>query len=172
MSIVFKSNLERINSYYIIRIPLAYSEKLPSRGMVMVRGVMNEIAFHEPLEPDGKGSHWIKLDETFLKDMEVSVGDTVSLSIEPINDWNEPNMPEDFMTAIHESGLMNLWSEITPKAKWDWLRFIRSTKNKTTHQRRIEIACSKLQKGDKRPCCFDRTRCTIMDVSKSGMLLD
>ncbi|PKM68611.1 MAG: hypothetical protein CVU95_03140 [Firmicutes bacterium HGW-Firmicutes-2] len=172
MGIVFDSKLEIIEAYYIIRIPLASSEKLPSRGMVMIEGTLNGVAFHTPLEPDGKGSHWFELEGAFVKDVEVSVGDPVSLSIEPINDWNEPDMPEDFMKAIHDAGLVNRWREITPKAKWDWLRFIRSTKNPSTHQRRIEVACSKLQKGDTRPCCFDRNRCTIMDVSKSGILID
>ena len=172
MSLIFESKLEIIQSHYIIRIPIAISEKFPSRGMVMIEGLINNIGFKTPLEPDGKGSHWFELDKTFIKALNIRVGDPVSLSMEAFDDWNEPIMPEDFMKAIHEGVLTSQWQGITPKAKWDWLRFIRSTKNPSTRQRRIEVACSKLQKGDTRPCCFDRTRCTIMEVSKSGVLLD
>lgn len=172
MNHVFESTLELIESYHIIRVPIAVSENLPSRGMVMIKGSINSKAFITPLEPDGKSSHWFELDEIFLKDLNITVGSLVSLSIEALDDWSVPNMPEDFMNAILENGVTSQWHGITPKAKWDWLRFIRSTKNPSTRQRRIEVACSKLQKGDTRPCCFDRTRCTIMDVSKSGILLD
>jgi len=99
-------------------------------------------------------------------------GETVSIQIEPVNDWIDPVIPEDIMDAVIKAGLLNHWNSLTVKARWEWLRWIRSTKNPATRSKRIEVACSKMQKGDKRPCCFDGTRCTITEVSKSGVLLD
>ena len=68
------------------------------------------------------------------------------------------------------AGNIDQWNSLTTKARWEWLRWIRSTKNLDTRQKRINVACDKLQKGDKRPCCFDASRCTIPEVSKSGVL--
>lgn len=172
MSIFFEAALWEIESRKIIKVPLSSSEKLPSRGMVMIQGRMNDVTFKAPLEPDGKGSHWFEVSDTLIKEAGIMVGQTVSLNIEPVNDWTEPEIPDDIMEAIIKAGLINQWNGITTKARWDWLRWIRSTKNPETRQKRIDVACSKLQKGDRRPCCFDRTRCTVPDVSKSGVLLD
>ncbi len=172
MSIFFEAIPEKIESRKVIRIPINTSEKLPSRGMVMIEGTMNNIYFKTPLEPDGKGSHWLEVNDTLSKEAGVITGQTVSLNIEAVNEWTEPEIPEDIMEAISRAGLINQWDSLTTKARWEWLRWIRSTKNQTTRQKRIDVACSKLEKGDKRPCCFDGTRCTITDVSKSGVLLD
>lgn len=170
MSIFFEAALLEIHSLKIIKIPLSSSEKLPSRGMVMIQGTMNDVTFNVPLEPDGKGSHWFEVSDTLSKEAGVIVGQTLSFNIEPVNEWIEPEIPKDIMDAIVKTGLINQWNSITTKARWDWLRWIRSTNNPATRQKRIDVACSKLQKGDKRPCCFDRSRCTIPNVSKSGVL--
>ena len=172
MTITFRAELLKIGSRKVIKIPLSSSQQLPSRGMVMVEGTINDIAFIAPLEPDGKGSHWLNVSSDLLEVMGKDIGDSLFLEIEPIDEWIEPEIPEDVKEAIMKMGLMDQWNSITTKARWDWIRWIRSTANRETRNKRIEAACSKLQKGDKRPCCFDRTRNTITDVSKSGVLLD
>lgn len=172
MTISFKSKLSKVGPRQVIIIPLSLSEQLPSRGMVMVQGIINDVVFKAPLEPDGKGSHWLEVSHSLSKKLGVALDDTLSLNIEPIDEWIEPDIPEDIMSAFTKGDVLTQWNSITTKAKWDWIRWIRSTKNPETRKKRIDVACSKLQKGDKRPCCFDRTRCTITDVSKSGVLLD
>ncbi|MDF2801180.1 MAG: uncharacterized protein K0S61_1083 [Anaerocolumna sp.] len=172
MSIYFESTLIKIESRNIIKIPLSSSEQLPSRGMVMIEGLINNISFTAPLEPDGKGSHWLEVDDNLCEKVGILTGQSASINLEAVNEWIEPEIPADIMEAIIREGLLSQWETITTKARWEWLRWIRSTKNLTTRKKRIEVACSKLQKGDKRPCCFDGTRCTITDVSKSGILLD
>lgn len=172
MSISFESQLSKINSRNIIKIPLSSSEKLPSRGMVMIQGTMNGYSFKATSEPDGKGSHWFEISDKLRTEVGINVGQIVSLDIEPIDDWIEPEIPVDIMDAIIKAGLINCWSALTTKARWEWLRWIRSTQNPETRKKRIDVACSKLQNGDKRPCCFDATRCSIPDVSKSGVLFE
>lgn len=172
MSISFEATLSKIESRIIIKVPLSSSKQLPSRGMVMIQGTMNDVSFIAPLEPDGKGSHWFEVIDRLMKEVGVIIGQIVTLNIELINDWIEPEIPEDIIDAIMKADLITKWNAITIKARWEWLRWIRSTNNSATRIKRIEVACSKLQKGDKRPCCFDATRCTIQDVSKSGVLID
>ena len=172
MEITFKGTLVNIGPKDFIRIPLSLSGKLPSRGMVMGRVVINNIEFILPLEPDGKGSHFIEINELILNEVGIQVGDKVNVNIEPLDEWIEPEIPKDMMEGIINSNVLNQWNSITTKAKWDWIRWIRSTNNVDTRNKRINVACSKLLNGDKNPCCFDRTRCTIPSVSKSGVLLD
>ena len=53
-----------IGSWTLLRLPKNASARLPSRGMTMVEGTINGARFQAPLEPDGKGSHWFRVDES------------------------------------------------------------------------------------------------------------
>lgn len=149
MSIFFEAMLSKIESRKTIKIPFNSSKTLPSRGMIMIEGTVNGVNFKAPLEPDGKGSHWSEISDKLCEEAGVMVDDTISFNIEPVNDWIEPEIPEDIIDVIMKAGFMNQWNAVTTKARWEWLRWIRSTRNPTTRQKRIDVACSKLQKGDK-----------------------
>lgn len=169
----FNSKLFEIGSWTILRLPKSASEKLPSRGMTMVEGTINGSYFQTPLEPDGKGSHWFRLDETVCEEANAATGDTVTLAIEPLKEWPEPVVPIDVENALAaDPQAYHLWMDTTTKARWDWIRWIRSTQNPETRKTRIEKTCSKLRSGKRRPCCFNRSLCTEPSVSKSGVLLE
>ena len=172
MSISFEAILHEIEARKVIKLPQDISKKLPSRGMVMVQGSMNGYPLIVPLEPDGKGSHWFTLNDSFLQESGADIGMTLSFDLEILEEWIEPEIPEDIINAIGDNGLLTVWNSLTTKARWEWLRWIRSTNNSATRQKRIEVACSKLSHGDRRPCCFDSSRCTVPEVSKSGVLKD
>ncbi len=165
-----ESLLQEINNHKIIRFPKEISDQLPSRGMVMIEGTLNQIVFQAALEPDGLGSHWFELDEKLIDDAALSTGGLVELEISVLENWYEPVLPKDLEVALKVSELLDLWEGLTVKARWEWVRWIRFTKNPDTRSKRIEVTCSKLDSGKKRPCCFDLTRCTVTDVSYNGVL--
>jgi hypothetical protein len=141
--------------------------------MTMVEGTINGFRFQAPLEPDGKGSHWFKVDETIREATGTDVGDTVDLVIEPTKEWPEPEVPEDLKSALAANPqAQTVWMDITPMARWDWIRWIGGTKQPETRKRRIETALSKFQAGMRRPCCFNRSQCTVPDVSSNGVLIE
>ncbi|MEP6775695.1 MAG: YdeI/OmpD-associated family protein [Chloroflexota bacterium] len=176
-TIRFEAELFRIGSWTILRLPKSASAQLPSRGMTMVEGTINGsingFPFQAPLEPDGKGSHWLRVDETMRAAAGADAGDTVMLEIEPAKEWTEPQVPEDLKSALEaDPQAQSLWLDITTMARWDWIRWISATAQQETRRRRIEVAFSKLKSGMRRPCCFNRSMCTEPFVSKNGVLLE
>jgi hypothetical protein len=165
----FETTLDAIGNLAILRLPKEASTQLPSRGIVMVKGRINNAPFQAVLEPDGWGSHWFTPDNT----ANVSVGDKVHVEIEPTKDWIEPEVPADITKALNSNPAANeTWQKVTPQAHWEWIRWIRATNNTETRARRIDVACSKLKSGMRRPCCFNASACTVPEVSKNGALLE
>ena len=65
--IKFKAKLSRPATpkgaaWTFLVLPEAASKKLPTRSMVTVDGTLAGAPFQATLEPDGKGSHWLKVD--------------------------------------------------------------------------------------------------------------
>src|SRR6476646_9864810 len=169
----FRAKLTAIGSQAILKLPLAASSKLPSRGMSMVEGTFNGHAFQAPLEPDGTGSHWLRVSNSMLKAARADVGDSVSVALEPMALWPEPKVPADLAKAFaSDPQARRLWMDITPVARWDWIRWIGATRNRDTRAIRIEKTLSKLRSGKRAACCFNRSQCTDPSISRKGVLLE
>ncbi|MDQ6693391.1 MAG: YdeI/OmpD-associated family protein [Chloroflexota bacterium] len=172
-TIRFEAALYNIGSWTLLRLPKSASAQLPSRGVTMVEGTINGFPLQSALEPDGKGSHWLRVDKTISEGAGAEVGDTVMLAIEPTREWTEPHVPEDLKSALAaDPQAQTLWMDCTTMARWDWTRWISATAQQETRRRRIEVAFSKLKSGMRRPCCFNRSMCTEPYVSKNGVLLE
>jgi hypothetical protein len=172
-AIRFDGEVRKIGRWTILRLPDDASAKLPSRGQVAVKGVINRHAFQTVLEPDGQRGHWLRIDKKLRQALAVSEGETVALEVEPTKDWPEPDVPKDLQAALADApDLSSLWNDITPMARWEWVRWINATKNPETRERRVQVGISKLRSGKRRPCCFDLAACTDPDLSKNGRLVE
>jgi hypothetical protein len=172
-AIRFEAKLFTIGSWTILKLPGEASAKLPSRGQTMVKGTVNDFGFQTALEPDGKWSHWFRVDKIMQEAIKAGAGDTVTLVIESTKEWPEPKVPKDLQAALAAAPKAQaLWVKITPMARWEWIRWVGSTSNPETRKRRVEVSLSKLMAGERRPCCFNRNMCCVPDVSKNGVLLE
>ena len=179
MSVIrFKTKLFKIRDWTILLLPAEASKKLPTRGMIMVTGTLNKIPFKSLLEPDGKygqglrPSHWFRPDEKLLNDAKAAAGDTVKVILEPTKEWIEPEVPDDLKNVLTTYPKAKaLWKDITPLARWDWIRWIRAVKTDDTRKKHIEVALDKLNRGMRRPCCFNRNLCSEPYVSHNWVLL-
>ena len=88
-------------------------------------------------------------------------GDIVTLEIAPVAPGREPepNVPADLRKglAAATAKAKEVWSDITPMARRDFVHWVVSAKQAETRARRVEKACDMLAKGKRRPCCFDRS---------------
>ena len=57
-------------------------------------------------------------------------------------------------TLLSNSKVKDLWNDITPLARNEWICWIESAKKIETKNRRLEIMKDKLLSGEKRPCCW------------------
>jgi Domain of unknown function (DUF1905)/Bacteriocin-protection, YdeI or OmpD-Associated len=173
-TIRFDATLYAIDESTILRLPETASEKLPSRGQVAVRGTINDHEFQTVVEPDGRFGHWMRIDDELGQLAGVGAGDTVTLEIEPVKDWPEPNVPQDLEAALAAAPqrIQDLWRAITPMARWEWVRWVNATNNAGTRRRRVEVSISKMQSGKRRPCCFNLAACTDPQLARSGRLVE
>ena len=173
-TIRFDATLHRIGGVTLLRLPREASQALPSRGQVSVEGTLAGHAFETVLEPDGEFGHWMRIDEPLRQDARVAAGDTVDVQVRPTQDWPEPIVPPDLDTALASAPgkIQQLWREITPMARWEWVRWVNATNNPDTRRRRVEVSISKMESGKRRPCCFNLAACTDPELARSGKLID
>ena len=139
-------------------LPADASAKLPTRSMTTVDGTLDGHRFQATLEPDGQGSHWLKVGRALREAVGADVGDTVALEITPVAVEPEPRVPVDLRNALAAApASQEQWSSLTPVARRDWIHWITSGKKAETRERRIVTACDMLASGKRRACCFDRS---------------
>lgn len=139
-------------------LPGSASDKLPTRAMTTVEGSFGGHPFKATLEPDGAGSHWLKVSNKLREAAGAKVGDEVALQIRHAEVQLEPEVPPDLRKALDAApDAQALWSDITLVARRDWIAWIISAKRPETRARRINNACEMLASGKRRVCCFDRS---------------
>lgn len=172
--ISFTAVLSQVDDTTLLRVPANASARLTSRGQVAVHASIDGHDFDTVVEPDGRRGHWIRVDTALRRTAGVGPGDTVEVALEIAPQWPEPDVPGDLAAALAEAPTRtrDLWQDITPMARWEWVRWIQATRNQSTRKRRVEVTMSKLDGGSRRPCCFDLASCTDPNLARSGKLRD
>ena len=173
-TIRFTAVPEVIGDTTVVRLPPEASAELPSRGQVAARVALGDHPVDTVLEPDGRRGHWIRVDDGPGRAAGVKPGEAVEITVEVVEDWPEPEVPQDLSDALAAAPgkIQEIWDDITPMARWEWVRWLGATKNADTRRRRVEVSIDKLDHGKRRPCCFDLSSCTDPDVSRSGKLAE
>src|SRR5713226_3703042 len=158
---------------WTLTLPRNASAKLPSRGTTMVEGVINSLPFRAALEPNGKGSHWLRVNQAMHDAAGADAGDTVTVEITRAGAEPEIRVPMDLRQALAAAPPAQAsWADITPMARRDWIFSITSAKQPETRRRRIEKACDMLASGKRRLCCFPGIKWLMKENAKScGMWL-
>ena len=104
-TIRFKATLRRPAqpkgaTWRFLVLPAAASAKLPTRSMVSVQGTLAGQRFQATLEPDGEGSHWLKVEKKLHEAAGIGPGEAVQLEIAPMAKEPEPKLPTDLRAAL------------------------------------------------------------------------
>lgn len=170
----FAAPVSTIDDATLVVMPADASAKLPSRGQVAVQTTVAGHPVDTVIEPDGRRGHWIRIDDALAKllaNAPAPNGEHL-FEIEVAAEWPEPEVPDDLAAelAAAPGDIQEMWEDITPMARWEWVRWVQATANPATRQRRVEVAISKMANGKRRPCCFDLSACTDPTVARSGKL--
>ena len=132
-------------------LPAAASAKLPTRSLVTVEGTLAGQHFQATLQPDGAGSHWLKVEKALRASAGVAAGDRVDLVIAPVKEEPEPVVPADVRKALAAAPEAKaVWNSLTAVARRDWIHWITSGKKAETRVKRIATACDMLASGKRR----------------------
>ena len=143
-------------SWAFVVLPQEASAKLQRRGRTTVSVTMNSHQFEALLEPDGRKSHWLRIDDAELRAAKAKVGGEVQFEIATLDQEREPEVPADLAKALEsEPEAQATWNATTTIARIDWIHWIESAKQARTREKRIHDACEMLGSGKKRVCCFD-----------------
>ena len=64
-------------------------------------------------------------------------------------------LPNDFSKAImSDEKVKELWEDITPLARNEWICWVISPQKEETRQKHIKRALEELREGKRRPCCW------------------
>lgn len=144
------------NAWACVVLPQEASAKLPRRGRTTVAVAMNGHRFEVLLEPDGRKSHWLRIDERELKSAEAMIGREAQFEIAALEQEPEPDVRSKFATALEAAPESQAtWDATTTIARIGWIHWITSGKQPKTRAKRINDACDMLASGKKRVCCFD-----------------
>ena len=170
----FKAVPYNIKDWLIVSLPKKESERLPSRGQVSITGAINGKQFMTVLEPDGRWGHWMRISDEMQKQASVKSGEVVSVELTTRQEWPEPTIPKDFDEALKTGPqkVKDKWHDITPMARWEWIRWMNATLSQETRAVRIEKTISKLNGVHRRPCCFNLAACTEPYVAKNSQLIE
>ncbi|MGE3278363.1 MAG: YdeI/OmpD-associated family protein [Candidatus Altimarinota bacterium] len=63
--------------------------------------------------------------------------------------------PADLRKALMSSAVaLTAWESITPLARNEFICWVEDAKRPETRAKRIDVALSKLEDGERRPCCW------------------
>lgn len=137
-------------------LPGEVSATLPRRGRTSVDGMLNGQAFRVLLEPDGRKSHWLRIDQFLMETSGTTFGDVARFEICPVAREPEPEVPVDLREALQAAPEARaVWEATTTLARVDWIHWITTAKQAKTRAKRVDDACDMLASGKKRVCCFD-----------------
>jgi hypothetical protein len=161
--------IEKVGSWSLLTLPKNVSAKLPSRGPTTIEGTIHGFPFRAALEPNGQGSHVLKVNQALHAAVGADAGDTVIVEITRVEDEPDLRVPADLRQALDAAPRAQAqWAEITPNARQNWILWISSGKLPETRRIRIKKACSMLAAGKRRVCCFGGLNWLRKDHPKAG----
>ena len=94
-------------------------------------------------------------------------GEPLLIEVQPAKQWPEPDVPADLQAALADApDVAELWSDITPMARWEWVRWIAATQQPRDAQTARRGGDLEAALGEATPRCFDLAACTDPELAQ------
>ena len=131
-------------------VPFGVSEAFGTRGQLRVKGTIDGQPFKSSMAPMGGGHHVLGLHKATRDAIGKSVGDTVTLEVQPDTEERTVIVPNDFRKALATDPVAKqAFDRFAYTHRKEYVGWIESAKRPETRQRRITDAVSRISKGMK-----------------------
>jgi len=147
----FQAEIEegRGGGAYVV-VPFGVAEAFGTRGQLRVKGTIDGQPFKSSMAPMGGGHHVLGLHKATRDAIGKSVGDTVTLEVQPDTEERTVIVPNDFRKALATDPVAKqAFDRFAYTHRKEYVGWIESAKRPETRQRRITDAVSRISKGMK-----------------------
>jgi uncharacterized protein YdeI (YjbR/CyaY-like superfamily) len=138
---VLEPDKTRLN-WTIVRIPFDVASVWGVRGQLRVKGEINGFAFQTSLFPNGRGGHYLLVNQQMKKGGKASVGTAASFRLEPDTAKRELALPVEMERALAEDRSLRRWfrdlNESTRKNAAQWVAAAKSVEAR--ERRAVQLA--------------------------------
>src|SRR5713226_1884688 len=138
----FKATLERPASrlgWVIIRIPFDVPRVWGTRGMLKVKGEINDFAFRTSRFPTGKGYHYLLVNKRMQAGANAAPGDTAQFRLEPDTEKRIATVPAELQRILNEDRSFRRWFDQLNYSTRKWTTvLIANVKSAQARLRRAE----------------------------------
>lgn len=143
---IFEAVLERMPNrlrWVMARIPFDAAKLWGKRGQIRVQGKINDFAFTTTLFPDGRGGHFLLVNNKMLSGGKTAPGLTAKFSLQP--DTSPRPVPPPTKELLHQLGqskrLLKFFESLNPSRRNDIAKWVAEPKGEDSRRRRaLQIA--------------------------------
>ena len=133
-----------------VALPFSAAEVFGTRGQLRVKGTIDGHTFQSSIAPMGGGSHVLGLHKATREAIGKSVGDRVSLVLEPDTAERTVVVPDDFRKALErDRKAQRIFDGFAYTHRKEYVQWIESAKRPETRLRRIAEAVSRIGQAKK-----------------------
>jgi hypothetical protein len=143
----FRAELVRDRMFYYVMVPERVTRRLEPFShakRVPVTGTASGLAFQGTLLPLGQGRQVLVLNADLRRRAGLSVGDTVSLELEPCAP-DLVRVPEDLAARLKAERLVRVFDALAPSHRRAFLRYLDTAKSPTTRARYLDKVVARLK---------------------------
>ncbi|MCW3070818.1 MAG: hypothetical protein JWO44_708 [Bacteroidetes bacterium] len=143
----FKSKLEKIGSWTIVKVPFDAKKIFGSAGHTRVKGTIDHVPFSISLMPMGEGVHCFPVKAELRKAIGKNSGDPVSVVLEQDHDKPVVEVPSELTGAFRASKeAKKMFDSYSASMQREHCRYISEGKKKETRENRAVATVLKLEK--------------------------
>ncbi len=152
MQFTFKAKIYKIGINWAVDVPVKISNQLiREKGYIQIKGTINNFPFSKSLVPVKDSPYRLFVNYLMMKGGKTALGKTATFSIEQDHQKKETKYPMSKLlrSRLSETGLVEVFDNLTAARKMDILRYLDRLKTEETLIRNVEKVIAQLKRKEK-----------------------